>query len=254
MGRTPPDLPPRNNSSSNPITTTSSLSSVAQSVWAKPLGHVDALFNRKATQTSNNQQIKNEKINSSQQHCEESSLLIPKQTSTATSSSTSTVSSSKESKKESPASSLSSTTSSAVSLMKRLTNIKRSKSPTNLSSFSMDNPVFEGNTPSTSSNVMHSIQVVAHPVHVRSGSCPSQLLQSLPIVDVGCGMSGVSGGSIGVAGGESSGFLFGSKRIKSHGKERPSLHEYVFLIVITNLFLNVIYSFCFFYIFFIFEV
>lgn len=83
----------------------------------------------------------------------------------------------------------------------------------------MDNPVFEGNTPSTSSNVMHSIQV-AHPVHVRSGSCPSQLLQNLPIVDGGGG------------GGESSGFLFGSKRIKSHGKERPSLHEYVFYIYI----------------------
>ncbi|KAF2899814.1 hypothetical protein ILUMI_06372 [Ignelater luminosus] len=57
-----------------------------------------------------------------------------------------------------------------VSLMRRLTSIKRSKSPP-ASSYSMDNPVFEDSSvPVTSS----------HPVHVRSGSCPSQLLQALP--------------------------------------------------------------------------
>ncbi|XP_060531649.1 E3 ubiquitin-protein ligase SH3RF1 isoform X2 [Cylas formicarius] len=57
-----------------------------------------------------------------------------------------------------------------VSLMRRLTSMKRSKSPPP-SSYSMDNPVFE-DTSVTSSSVS-SVQ----PVHVRSGSCPSQLLQ-----------------------------------------------------------------------------
>ncbi|XP_044253854.1 E3 ubiquitin-protein ligase SH3RF1-like isoform X2 [Tribolium madens] len=57
-----------------------------------------------------------------------------------------------------------------VGLMRRLTSIKRSKSPPP-SSYSMDNPVFED-----------SVSVAtAHPVHVRSGSCPSQLLQIQPV-------------------------------------------------------------------------
>ncbi|XP_076236122.1 SH3 domain containing ring finger posh isoform X1 [Calliopsis andreniformis] len=50
-----------------------------------------------------------------------------------------------------------------VSLMRRLTNIKKSKSPPP-TTYSMDNPVFDdGNS--------------INPVHIRSGSCPSQLLQ-----------------------------------------------------------------------------
>ncbi|KAL3267157.1 hypothetical protein HHI36_011296 [Cryptolaemus montrouzieri] len=55
--------------------------------------------------------------------------------------------------------------SAAMSLMKRLANMKPPKSPPN--SYSMDNPVFEdASTASTT-----------QPIHVRSGSCPSQLLQ-----------------------------------------------------------------------------
>ncbi|XP_044749982.1 E3 ubiquitin-protein ligase SH3RF1 isoform X3 [Coccinella septempunctata] len=56
--------------------------------------------------------------------------------------------------------------SSTVSLMKRLASMKRPKSPPN-SSYSMDNPVFEDST----------VTSAAQSVHVRSGSCPSQLLQ-----------------------------------------------------------------------------
>ncbi|CAG9856076.1 unnamed protein product [Phyllotreta striolata] len=59
-----------------------------------------------------------------------------------------------------------------VSLMKRLASMKRSKSPPP-TAYSMDNPVFEDASiqPAKSS---------ATPVHVRSGSCPSQLLQIQP--------------------------------------------------------------------------
>ncbi|GLV35640.1 Plenty of SH3s [Carabus blaptoides fortunei] len=63
---------------------------------------------------------------------------------------------------------------STVSLMRRLTSIKKPKSPPP-ASYSMDNPVFEDAT-AASSNVSHS-------VHVRSGSCPSQLLQVQPAAD-----------------------------------------------------------------------
>ncbi|CAH0386097.1 unnamed protein product [Bemisia tabaci] len=56
----------------------------------------------------------------------------------------------------------------SVSLMKRFTIMKKSKSPPPMS-YSMDNPVFEdGSSPPTSSQHRH--------VHVRSDSCPSQLL------------------------------------------------------------------------------
>ncbi|XP_057317803.1 E3 ubiquitin-protein ligase SH3RF3 isoform X3 [Microplitis mediator] len=53
-----------------------------------------------------------------------------------------------------------------VSLMRRLTNIKKSKSPPP-ATYSMDNPVFEDGNFVASSDA----------VHVRSGSCPSQLLE-----------------------------------------------------------------------------
>ncbi|XP_023288307.1 SH3 domain-containing RING finger protein 3 isoform X2 [Orussus abietinus] len=60
-----------------------------------------------------------------------------------------------------------------VSLMRRLTNIKKSKSPPP-ATYSMDNPVFDdGNSIGTS-----------NPVHMRSGSCPSQLLQMGPAQEI----------------------------------------------------------------------
>ena len=89
-------------------------------------------------------------------------------------------SASNENKKEA-----SSSSSSAVNLMKRLTNIKRSKSPTpNSSAYSMDNPVFEDTVavsspatnlvsaalPSASSanSSKRHVQLPSHhPVHVR---------------------------------------------------------------------------------------
>ncbi|XP_049837601.1 E3 ubiquitin-protein ligase SH3RF2 isoform X1 [Schistocerca gregaria] len=58
-----------------------------------------------------------------------------------------------------------------VGLMRRLTSMKKSKSPPP-TTYSMDNPVFEDGTVAASPS---------HPVHVRSGSCPSQLLQVLPL-------------------------------------------------------------------------
>lgn len=56
--------------------------------------------------------------------------------------------------------------------MKRLTNIKRSKSPTpNAASYSMDNPVFEDTSirPSSSISATNAKRNVlsTHPVHVR---------------------------------------------------------------------------------------
>jgi len=57
---------------------------------------------------------------------------------------------------------------STVSLMRRLASMKRSKSPPP-SSYSMDNPVFEDTT----------VAANPVPVHVRSGSCPSQFLQQV---------------------------------------------------------------------------
>ncbi|XP_033211112.1 E3 ubiquitin-protein ligase SH3RF3-like isoform X2 [Belonocnema kinseyi] len=61
-----------------------------------------------------------------------------------------------------------------VSLMRRLTNIKKSKSPPP-ATYSMDNPVFDdGNVGQASLSA----------VHVRSGSCPSQLLQVGPTQDI----------------------------------------------------------------------
>ncbi|XP_053616337.1 E3 ubiquitin-protein ligase SH3RF3 isoform X2 [Plodia interpunctella] len=57
--------------------------------------------------------------------------------------------------------------STGVSLMKKLAAMKKCKSPPP-AAYSVDNPVFE-DAPGPS-----------HPVHVRSGSCPSQLLRALP--------------------------------------------------------------------------
>lgn len=183
---TPPELPPRRSGT------------VYGSVWSKPLGNVETFFSRKSDSAG-----------------------------TGGSSSQSS-----NSKKESG------TSSSAVSLMKRITNMKRSKSPsTNTSAvtYSMDNPVFEDISssppPGPSSSSKRNIHM-SHPVHVRyvslsslcffklinqihvdcrSGSCPSQLLHSLPI-DVHSSNSA-----------EPTANMFGSQRLKGH-KERPSLH------------------------------
>ncbi|XP_054261810.1 E3 ubiquitin-protein ligase SH3RF1 isoform X2 [Macrosteles quadrilineatus] len=61
----------------------------------------------------------------------------------------------------------------SVSLMRRLTSMKKSRSPP--PSYSMDNPVFEDGSVTTTTPTH------TPPVHVRSGSCPSQLLQALPL-------------------------------------------------------------------------
>ncbi|XP_022124784.2 E3 ubiquitin-protein ligase SH3RF1 isoform X1 [Pieris rapae] len=63
--------------------------------------------------------------------------------------------------------------SSGVSLMKRLAAMKKCKSPPPVG-YSMDNPVFDD---SPNASLVFAAQ---HPVHVRSGSCPSQLLRALP--------------------------------------------------------------------------
>ncbi|XP_050355453.1 E3 ubiquitin-protein ligase SH3RF1 isoform X3 [Nymphalis io] len=65
--------------------------------------------------------------------------------------------------------------STGVSLMKRLAAMKKCKSPPP-AGYSMDNPVFEDG-PGTSLMLPHAHP---HPVHVRSGSCPSQLLRAPP--------------------------------------------------------------------------
>lgn len=178
--RPPPELPPRNIAPS---------SSTSQSVWSKPLNHVDALFNRKTAQTSSNNIIKNEKTSSSSG-------------SGQTSSSKTDV---KEKKEQSSAVSL---------MMRKLTNMKRSKSPTHPPSYS--NPVFDDSaisqtTLNTSSK--HNIHL-SHPVHVRSGSCPSQLLQSLPLEFNTT--TNLEENSVPM--------LFGSQRVKGH-KDRPSLQN-----------------------------
>lgn len=109
--------------------------------------------------------------------------------------------------------------SSAVSLMKRLTNIKRSKSPTASANcggtanpaYSMDNPVFEDSSSAGAPVVKPNLQQIINPVHVRSGSCPSQLLQNLP-ADL-----------LLAQGRENVPYMYGSQRVKPH-KERPSMH------------------------------
>ncbi|GBP12549.1 E3 ubiquitin-protein ligase SH3RF1 [Eumeta japonica] len=97
--------------------------------------------------------------------------------------------------------------SSGVSLMKRLAAMKKCKSPPPVG-YSMDNPVFEDG-PGTSLMLNFATNAASHPVHVRSGSCPSQLLRALP--------AGAEGGS-GGAGGHRA---VASQRARA--KERPSV-------------------------------
>ncbi|XP_011297752.1 E3 ubiquitin-protein ligase SH3RF1 isoform X1 [Fopius arisanus] len=91
-----------------------------------------------------------------------------------------------------------------VSLMRRLTNIKKSKSPPP-ATYSMDNPVFDDG------NFVTSLDTV----HVRSGSCPSQLLQVVP------NQEGVSPNHLRVYPGTVQGSVTASQRVKH--KERPAL-------------------------------
>ncbi|KAM0729759.1 E3 ubiquitin-protein ligase SH3RF3 [Formica fusca] len=89
-----------------------------------------------------------------------------------------------------------------VSLMRRLTNIKKSKSPPP-ATYSMDNPVFDdGNS--------------INPIHVRSGSCPSQLLQVIPTQELNA-----SNSQHRLCPGSVQGHITSSQRLKY--KERPSL-------------------------------
>ncbi|XP_029166406.1 E3 ubiquitin-protein ligase SH3RF3 isoform X2 [Nylanderia fulva] len=89
-----------------------------------------------------------------------------------------------------------------VSLMRRLTNIKKSKSPPP-ATYSMDNPVFDdGNS--------------VNPMHVRSGSCPSQLLQVTPTQELNA-----SNSQHRLCPGSVQGHATSSQRLKY--KERPSL-------------------------------
>ncbi|KOC59261.1 SH3 domain-containing RING finger protein 3 [Habropoda laboriosa] len=89
-----------------------------------------------------------------------------------------------------------------VSLMRRLTNIKKSKSPPP-TTYSMDNPVFDdGNS--------------INPVHIRSGSCPSQLLQVGATQEINA-----SNNHHRLCPGSVQGHVTSSQRLKY--KERPSL-------------------------------
>lgn len=193
MNHAPPELPPRSG--------VSGLASTS-SVWSKPLGqHVEALFGRKSSNIGHS---------------------VPSQCKIDTNSQSNGVN-----KKDSNTTSTSSTT---ANLIKRFTNMKRSKSPVNSTAptYSMDNPVFEDiagitappTVPTSKRNTIH----LSHPVHVRSGSCPSQLLQSLPIdINLATSSNGVSTttNKNRDASGNSS-YMFGSQRIKGH-KERPAL-------------------------------
>ncbi|XP_052901671.1 E3 ubiquitin-protein ligase SH3RF3 [Anopheles moucheti] len=154
--------------------------------------------------------------------------------------------------------------SSAVSLMKRLTNMKRSKSPTGGNggcsggtanpAYTSDSSLFEemagaadavilaaGGTPAGSGQMAKAhFKQIANPVHVRSGSCPSQLLQNLPMdlmINGGGPTHSVQqqphpqhhhqSNHPALAGvrSENVPMMYGSQRIKPH-KERPSMHGF----------------------------
>lgn len=195
LNHAPPELPPRSGVSG--LTTSSS-------VWSKPLGqHVEAIFGRKSSNGG---------------HSAAPQCKIDNNSNNQTNG---------MSKKDSNASSSSSTT---VNLIKRFANMKRSKSPVNSAAptYSMDNPVFEdiagATAPSALATNKRNTIHLSHPVHVRSGSCPSQLLQSLPIdINLGTASNGVT--TTTNKNGDPSGnpsYMFGSQRIKGH-KERPTL-------------------------------
>lgn len=116
--------------------------------------------------------------------------------------------------------------SSGVSLMKRLTSRKKS-SPPLLNPYSIDNPVFEdgflastappkstGNPPPTANCLSPA------PVHVRSGSCPSQLLQMGPVLMTSAGGERPPSGSDSRPSTRHS--MGGSQRLRSN-KHRPNI-------------------------------
>lgn len=103
--------------------------------------------------------------------------------------------------------------------MKRITNnLKRSSG--SAATYSMDNPVFEDNVqPSSHSSLNPKFSNhKSHPVHVRSGSCPSQLLQHLSPNE------SAKAGSTAASLRHNPQMAFASQRLRGH-KERPSLHN-----------------------------
>uniref|UniRef100_A0A182M963 RING-type E3 ubiquitin transferase n=1 Tax=Anopheles culicifacies TaxID=139723 RepID=A0A182M963_9DIPT len=149
--------------------------------------------------------------------------------------------------------------SSAVSLMKRLTNMKRSKSPTGGNgacsggtanpAYTSDSPLFEdmaaaADAAGSTQMAKAHFKQIANPVHVRSGSCPSQLLQNLPmdLIVNGVGPAHTvqqqqqqqqqqqhhhqsNHPALANVRGENVPMMYGSQRIKPH-KERPSMHGF----------------------------
>ncbi|XP_055856385.1 E3 ubiquitin-protein ligase SH3RF1 isoform X2 [Episyrphus balteatus] len=226
----PPELPPRS-AGGGPSTASSS------SAWTKPLGHhMESFFGRKSL-NGQQQQTQQQQHAAVQAASQTGKRLANKDSKDKHSG--------QEKDKQKDQQHNPSSSSSAVSLMKRLTNIKRSKSPSSnhvtnnqtVNTYSMDNPSFEDTVaptnqqqtaavpqqaptqlpppPSNTSNdrVTNS-NVTLHPVHVRSGSCPSQLLQSLP-VDLNNGGGGYISNDLNQS-------SFGSQRLKGN-KERPQL-------------------------------
>lgn len=92
--------------------------------------------------------------------------------------------------------------------MKRLNIMKRSKSPVQ----GNPNPAFEDTTVVATPAVVTSSPATKQVAHVRSGSCPSQLLQNVP-VDVGGASTTTGCGTL---------FGFGSQRHKPQ-KEKVSV-------------------------------
>lgn len=84
----------------------------------------------------------------------------------------------------------------------------------------MDNPVFEDNPVGCSETPLATTTSKRNIVHLRSGSCPSQLLQ----INLG---SKAGNASAVVNKAE----MFNSQRVKSH-KERGALHGSAFLVYI----------------------
>ncbi|XP_058067313.1 E3 ubiquitin-protein ligase SH3RF1 [Anopheles bellator] len=222
-----PELPPRN---------------TAAQPQAQGMKYIDSIFGRQGSHDGGGGSPNNEP----QAGTLENSATTTTPTSTATSvaSTPTTTPTSGKVKKDS----------SAVSLMKRLTNMKRSKSPTGAGcsggttnpAYTSDGSLFDemaSNSPTGAGAQLAkaNFQQIVNPVHVRSGSCPSQLLQNLPM-DLALNGGGVPSHShqtshhhqqqnlvaslmaSRVENGTTP-LMYGSQRIKPH-KERPSMHGF----------------------------
>lgn len=158
----PPSLPPR---SVSPASSSNTPSSVSRHVHQSTLSTTSSEITRTTPSTSP-QTLAAQTSQNSPQSSSQGSISPNTTVSTASNTPTGTpskvMSDKAKDKKERG----------SVSLMRRLTNMKKSKSPP--PPYSMDNPVFEDG--SLFGTPTHSIHP-AHPIHVRSGSCPSQLLQ-----------------------------------------------------------------------------